>query len=155
MENNAMQKPIKRSALRSKSGLIYYSFLRRLLWLTMNRQFAKTRLSSSLPFVYFTHDSPFPEIERCRYVDAAQQSYELKTCLRQSKRNRSPSRRGIQLLEADWQALQAQRLFRRDGLKIRHLPCGVRRRSLPAFQFDFLDDHPHASHRNRTPPPQL
>lgn len=58
MENNAMQKPIKRSALRSKSGLIYYSFLRRLLWLTMNRQFAKTRLSSSLPFVYFTHKTP-------------------------------------------------------------------------------------------------
>lgn len=58
MENNAMQKPVKRSALRSKLGLIYYSFLRRLLWLTMNRQFAETRLSSSLPFVYFTHKTP-------------------------------------------------------------------------------------------------
>ncbi|MDE5908985.1 MAG: VanW family protein [Lachnospiraceae bacterium] len=58
MKNNAMQKPIKRSALRSKLGLIYYSFLRHLLWLTMNRQFAKTRQSSHLPFVYFTHKTP-------------------------------------------------------------------------------------------------
>ncbi len=58
MKNDTMQKPIKRSALRSRLGLIYYNILRHMLWLTMNRQFAKTRLSSSLPFIYFTHKTP-------------------------------------------------------------------------------------------------
>lgn len=58
MKNNAMPKPIKRSALRSRLGLIYYNILRHMLWLTMNRQFAKTKLSSSLPFIYFTHKTP-------------------------------------------------------------------------------------------------
>lgn len=58
MKNNAIPKPIKRSALRSRLGLIYYSILRHMLWLTMNRQFTKTRLSSPLPFVYFTHKTP-------------------------------------------------------------------------------------------------
>ncbi|MBD5547984.1 MAG: VanW family protein [Lachnospiraceae bacterium] len=58
MKINAMPKPIKRSALRSRLGLIYYNILRHMLWLTMNRQFAKTKLSSSLPFIYFTHKTP-------------------------------------------------------------------------------------------------
>ena len=58
MKNDAMPKPIKRSALRSRLGLIYYNILRHMLWLTMNKQFAKTRLSSSLPFIYFTHKTP-------------------------------------------------------------------------------------------------
>ena len=55
MKNDTMPKPVKRSALRSRLGLIYYNILRHMLWLTMNKQFAKTRLSSSLPFIYFTH----------------------------------------------------------------------------------------------------
>ena len=58
MKNDAMQKPVKRSALRSSLGLIYYNILRHMLWLTMNKQFAKTRLPSSLPFIYFTHKTP-------------------------------------------------------------------------------------------------
>lgn len=58
MKNDTMPKPVKRSALRSRLGLIYYNILRHMLWLTMNKQFAKTRLSSSLPFIYFTHKTP-------------------------------------------------------------------------------------------------
>ena len=58
MKNDAMQKPVKRSALRSRLGLIYYNILRHMLWLTMNKQFAKTRLPSSLPVIYFTHKTP-------------------------------------------------------------------------------------------------
>lgn len=53
-----IQKPAKRSALRSRLGLVYYSFLRHMLWLTMNRQFAKDRQLRELPFVYFTHKTP-------------------------------------------------------------------------------------------------
>ena len=58
MKNDTMPKPVKRSALRSRLGLIYYNILRHMLWLTMNKQFAKTRLPSSLPFIYFTHKTP-------------------------------------------------------------------------------------------------
>lgn len=53
-----IQKPVKRSALRNRLGLFYYSFLRHMLWITMSRQFAKNRLSDKLPFVYFTHKTP-------------------------------------------------------------------------------------------------
>lgn len=60
MKNNAIPRSIKRSALRGRLGLIYYSMLRHMLWLTMNRQFAKTRL----PFLYFTHNTPlFRELQ--------------------------------------------------------------------------------------------
>lgn len=58
MKNDVIQKPVKRSPLRSKLGLAYYSMLRYLLWLAMNRQFAKTKCSSHLPFLYFSHKTP-------------------------------------------------------------------------------------------------
>ena len=53
-----ISKPVKRSALRNRLGLTYYSFLRHMLWLTMNRQFAKDRQLKELPFIYFTHKTP-------------------------------------------------------------------------------------------------
>ena len=53
-----ISKPVKRSALRNRLGLTYYSFLRHMLWLTMNRQFAKDRQLKELHFIYFTHKTP-------------------------------------------------------------------------------------------------
>ena len=53
MKNNkstkpgSIPKPVKRSALRNRLGLIYYSFLRHMLWLTMRSQFP-------IPFLIFT-----------------------------------------------------------------------------------------------------
>lgn len=55
---NSIPKPIKRSAMRNRFGRIYYSFLRHMLWLTMNRQFAGSRSYQKLPFVYFSHKTP-------------------------------------------------------------------------------------------------
>lgn len=48
-------KPIKRSKLRSKLGNTYYGTLRRIKWLKMNRQFAKTRSQLPLEYQYFSH----------------------------------------------------------------------------------------------------
>lgn len=60
-------KPIKRSAIRNRLGLIYYSFLRHMLWLTMNRQFSKEKQPQKLPFVYFSHQTPL--LRRLKDVD--------------------------------------------------------------------------------------
>ena len=53
-----MQKPIKRSKLRSKCGNLYYGTRRKLLWIKMNKKFAKTRCAEPLAFSYFTHKTP-------------------------------------------------------------------------------------------------
>lgn len=64
MKNNkstkpgSIPKPVKRSALRNRLGLIYYSFLRHMLWLTMRSQFAAARQSDPLSYLYFTHKTP-------------------------------------------------------------------------------------------------
>lgn len=55
---NSIPKPIRRSAIRNQFGRIYYSLLRHMLWLTMNRQFARSREYQKLPFVYFSHKTP-------------------------------------------------------------------------------------------------
>lgn len=64
MENNKkgktshIPKPVKRSALRNKLGLIYYSFLRYILWITMSSQFANIKQADPLPYIYFMHKTP-------------------------------------------------------------------------------------------------
>lgn len=51
----AIPKPIKRSDMRLKLGMIYYGMLRRFLWVKMNRIFASVQLDEKLPFTYFDH----------------------------------------------------------------------------------------------------
>ncbi len=53
-----IKKPIKRSALRSTLGKLYYSFLRKLLWLKMKPLFSKQTTESKLPYCYFSHKTP-------------------------------------------------------------------------------------------------
>lgn len=53
-----MKKPVKRSALRAKCGMLYYSVRRKMLWLRMRGQFAKTRSAEKLGEVQFTHKTP-------------------------------------------------------------------------------------------------
>ncbi len=48
------RRPIKRSKLRVKSGMAYYGLKRRLLWLGMDKHFAK-KCSGELPCLYFQH----------------------------------------------------------------------------------------------------
>ncbi|MEG1658354.1 MAG: VanW family protein [Oscillibacter sp.] len=52
-----MEQPVHRSALRLKSGMVYYGFLRRLLWLRRRGVFAATRQSAALPYVYASHET--------------------------------------------------------------------------------------------------
>ncbi|MBO4355505.1 MAG: VanW family protein [Clostridia bacterium] len=53
-----MKKPIKRSKLRAKCGMIYYKSKRKLLWLRMRKQFATLRQEEPLPELQFTHHTP-------------------------------------------------------------------------------------------------
>lgn len=53
-----MEKPKYRSAIRRRAGRLYYSSLRRLLWLKMRKTFAGTRSEQPLPYVYFKHQTP-------------------------------------------------------------------------------------------------
>lgn len=50
-----MDKPIVRSKIRSKLGRLYYSLLRRLMWLKMNEYFAHEQLNELLPCIQFKH----------------------------------------------------------------------------------------------------
>ena len=50
-----LEQPKKRSELRLKLGRMYYGAQRKLLWLKMDKQFAKTRQSEALPYQYATH----------------------------------------------------------------------------------------------------
>lgn len=50
-----MQKPKKRSRLRAKLGMVYYTYLRKLKWLTMRSSFATKRQNESLPCLQFAH----------------------------------------------------------------------------------------------------
>lgn len=52
-----IQKPVSRSALRSRCGMIYYGFLRRMTWLAMSGRFAGER-RKPLAFVWFGHRTP-------------------------------------------------------------------------------------------------
>lgn len=49
------KKPVKRSNIRIKFGMIYYGTLRKLLWLKMNKTFSSTYQQEKLPFSYFSH----------------------------------------------------------------------------------------------------
>lgn len=50
-----MQKPKKRSALRARLGMFYYSTRRKLKWIGMRHHFATSRMSERLPFLQFSH----------------------------------------------------------------------------------------------------
>lgn len=50
-----IKKPIKRSNIRLKLGMMYYGILRKILWIRMNKIFASTYQQERLPFSYFTH----------------------------------------------------------------------------------------------------
>lgn len=52
---NQLEKPLQRSALRRKAGMLYYGLLRRFLWVKMRRVFAATRSNQSLPYLAFAH----------------------------------------------------------------------------------------------------
>ncbi len=53
-----MQKPIKRSKLRAKCGIAYYTAKRRLKWLKMIKVFAKEKKESLLPCPQYMHKTP-------------------------------------------------------------------------------------------------
>ncbi len=53
-----MKKPLHRSKLRLKIGVIYYGLLRKLLWIKMSRQFAYVIDLHKMPFVCFSHKTP-------------------------------------------------------------------------------------------------
>lgn len=55
MPVKGVEKPIKRSAFRSRLGLFYYGVLRRFLWIKMNRRFASARSEEVLPYCCFSH----------------------------------------------------------------------------------------------------
>ena len=50
-----VEKPIYRSKLRHALGRTYYGMLRKVLWIKLNDQFAKTKQSELLPYTYFSH----------------------------------------------------------------------------------------------------
>ena len=52
-----VDKPIKRSPLRAKAGMVYYGAKRRVLWLRHNKMFAKAKVKDPLPYKYFSHKS--------------------------------------------------------------------------------------------------
>ena len=53
-----IEKPIKRSKLRQKCGLMYYGAKRRLLWLLMARKFARVRMDEPLEHLCYAHKTP-------------------------------------------------------------------------------------------------
>ncbi len=62
-----MQKPIKRSQLRAKCGIAYYTMKRRLKWLTMTKKFAKEKREDFLPYPQYVHKTPL--IRKLKDVD--------------------------------------------------------------------------------------
>lgn len=48
-------KPIRRSTLRLKLGMLYYGTLRRFVWIKKNKLFASSLLEDKLPFSYYSH----------------------------------------------------------------------------------------------------
>lgn len=53
--NKEIQKPIKRSYIRSKCGMAYYGLKRKIMWKKMNNLFAKEKNDTLLPYKYFEH----------------------------------------------------------------------------------------------------
>lgn len=52
-----MEQPIKRSRIRQKLGLKYYTLRRKLWWMLNRDRFAKTKLDYDLPYLAFAHKS--------------------------------------------------------------------------------------------------
>lgn len=52
-----LTKPLQRSMLRAKAGMVYYGMKRRLLWVRMKKQFAH-EFQKPLPYVIFKHQTP-------------------------------------------------------------------------------------------------
>lgn len=50
-----MKQPLKRSALRLRLGMLYYSALRKMMWATKRRLFARHFSKELLPYTYFSH----------------------------------------------------------------------------------------------------
>ena len=50
-----VEKPIRRSRVRQKAGMLYYTALRRLLWIRMRSVFASERSEANLPCICFSH----------------------------------------------------------------------------------------------------
>ena len=50
-----MDKPVNRSNLRLKCGMMYYGTLRKMLWITMARKFARTQKKNTLEYPCFAH----------------------------------------------------------------------------------------------------
>lgn len=57
MKENKLEKPIKRSKLRQKLGILYYSLKRYQLWHKMDKYFAKDLSKRTLPYTYFKHQT--------------------------------------------------------------------------------------------------
>lgn len=55
--SDKLEKPINRSKIRQKLGIIYYSFRRYLLWFKMDNMFAKEISSRTLPYTYYKHQT--------------------------------------------------------------------------------------------------
>lgn len=55
---NTIEKPIVRSKLRQKCGMLYYSVMRKLLWISMARKFARTHSREPLKYLCFSHKTP-------------------------------------------------------------------------------------------------
>jgi len=53
-----MKKPVKRSIIRAKAGMLYYKTKRKLLWLKMRGRFATERSDKALPELQFSHRTP-------------------------------------------------------------------------------------------------
>lgn len=53
-----MKKPISRSNLRLKCGMLYYGTVRKLLWISMAHKFARVRAEEPLKHLCFSHKTP-------------------------------------------------------------------------------------------------
>jgi len=53
-----MDKPVMRSNLRLKCGMFYYGTMRKLLWISMARKFARVRAEEPLKYLCFSHKTP-------------------------------------------------------------------------------------------------
>lgn len=67
MRYQTIEKPIKRSAVRSRLGLLYYGLLRRFVWINMKRLFAGGPSDTVLPYVCCSHRTPL--LRRLKDVD--------------------------------------------------------------------------------------
>ena len=58
VEYKGIEKPIYRSKLRTKAGMLYYGMLRKYAWIKMRKNFANKRVDTIFPYRYFEHKTP-------------------------------------------------------------------------------------------------